>query len=284
MNGRAWVEFWGVRGSLPSPGPDTVRYGGNTSCVAVRVCEGHVVVLDAGSGIRALSMAVTDEVSRIDVLVSHLHMDHIQGLGFFAPLFSTGMEVHLWGPRSAQRPFRDRLTRYLSAPLFPVHLYDLPCKLWVHDVPFDTFEIGDVCAAADLVCHPGSTLGFRLELAGRTLAYLPDHEPALASPDIEDAEWRSGHALAVDADVLVHDAQFDSVDYSQRVGWGHSAWTDTLGFARAVGAHRLVPFHFDPTYDDARLDGLFGVDTASIEQACSQPEVIPAREGLALPL
>lgn len=273
------VEFWGVRGSLPTPGPDTVRYGGNTSCVAVRPRDDHLVVLDAGSGIRALSAAVGPEIVRVDVLLSHLHMDHIQGLGFFGPLFVPGLEVHVWGPRSAMQRFRDRIMRYLSAPLFPVHLWDLPCKLWLHDAPLDEFEVGDVRAAADLVCHPGSTVGYRLEVGGAVLAYLPDHEPLLATDDLAGPpEWRSGDAIARGADVLVHDAQYDAADYASRVGWGHSALEHTLAFGRAVGARRLVPFHFDPTYDDDRLDAL--LRDARVDGL----DVVAAREGLRLPL
>lgn len=269
------LEFWGVRGSLPSPGPQTVRYGGNTSCAAVRTGADSLLVLDAGSGIRALSGSIGD-VERIDVLITHLHMDHIQGLGFFTPLFQPGQEVHLWGPRSAEHRFQDRLVRYLSAPLFPVHLYDLPCKLWLHDVPLDEFEVADVRAAADLVCHPSPTVGYRLEVAGTTVTYLPDHEPALAGGcNGHGDEWRSGHALAAGADLLVHDAQYDGADYCQRVGWGHSSWDHAVDFARATGARTLVPFHFDPTYEDARLDALFQADGI---------DVLPAQEGLALDL
>lgn len=273
-----WVEFWGVRGSLPSPGSDTVRYGGNTSCLALRPSEGQLVVLDAGSGIRPLSATVGPEVQRVDVLMTHLHMDHIQGLGFFAPLFDPGPEVHLWGPRSAHRGFRERLLRYLSAPLFPVHLHDLPCKLFVHDAPLDTFEVGDVVVAADLVCHPGSTLGYRITVDGASLAYLPDHEPVLAMPDTRNGRgWRSGEQIAGGADLLVHDAQFDATDYEQRVGWGHSAWDHALAYGAAVGAKTLVPFHFDPTYSDGKLDELFAVHPDGVR-------VRPAREGLRLSL
>jgi phosphoribosyl 1,2-cyclic phosphodiesterase len=274
------IEFWGVRGSLPSPGADTVRYGGNTSCVAVRPSEDHLIVLDAGSGIRPLSTAVDASVQRVDILMTHLHMDHIQGLGFFGPLFDPGLEIHMWGPRSAMQPFQTRLMRYLSAPLFPVHLHDLPCKLWLHDTPLDTFEVGDVRAAAALVCHPGSTVGYRLRVGDAVVAYLPDHEPALGSPRVDDEEWCSGHDLARDADVLVHDAQYDIADYEDRIGWGHSAWEHTLDFARAVGARRVVPFHFDPTYSDDRLDALF----AAPSYGSGDPEIIPAKEGLALPI
>jgi phosphoribosyl 1,2-cyclic phosphodiesterase len=282
VSAAATVEFFGVRGSLPTPGPDTIRYGGNTSCVAVWPRDDHLVVLDAGSGIRPLSAAVGSQVARVDILLSHLHMDHIQGLGFFGPLYCPGLEVHVWGPRSAVHVFRERITRYLSAPLFPVHLWDLPSKLWIHDTPLDVFEVGDVQVAAELVCHPGSTVGYRLEVGGAVLAYLPDHEPALATGALDGAaEWRSGNDLAAGADLLVHDAQYDSCDYELRVGWGHSSIAQSLAFGRAVGARRVVPFHFDPAYHDERLDDLLARETA---QVAAGIDVVPAREGLTLSL
>jgi phosphoribosyl 1,2-cyclic phosphodiesterase len=274
------LSFWGVRGSLPSPGPDTVRYGGNTACVALRAADDHLLVFDAGSGIRLLGAQVDAAIRRIDVFVTHLHMDHIQGLGFFAPLFDPGIEVHLWGPRSATASFVTRMMRYLSAPLFPVHLWELPCKLEVRDVPFEEFRVGDVDVVADLVCHPGTTVGYRVSCGGRTVAYIPDHEPALCCHAMPGpVEWRSGEELSGGADILVHDAQYDDLDYAARVGWGHSTWEHTVAYAAAVGAKRLVPFHFDPTYSDDRIDALF---------LRSRPPrglvVEPAREGLRIPL
>ena len=145
------VRFWGTRGSVPTPGPATQRFGGNTSCVEVRADDrDSIVVLDAGTGIRALGATLPPDARRVDILLSHLHMDHIIGLGFFAGLFRPGLEVHIWGPSSTVLPLRARLTRYLSPPLFPVRLRDLPCRLTLHDVPLGTFEVpgnvGDGCA------------------------------------------------------------------------------------------------------------------------------------------
>src|SRR5215472_3808209 len=136
------VALWGTRGSLGSPGAEAARYGGNTSCVEARGSEGTVLVLDAGTGIRRLGVALPSSLRRVDVLLTHLHMDHIQGLGFFAPLYNPEVEVHIWGPASATLDLRARLMRYLSPPLFPVHLRDLPCNLVLHEVPRGEFEIG----------------------------------------------------------------------------------------------------------------------------------------------
>ncbi len=251
------VTFWGTRGSLGSHGPETVRYGGNTSCLEVRGADGTLLVLDAGTGVRRLGATVGPEVPRVDVLLSHLHMDHILGLGFFAPLYQPGLEVHIWGPPSTTMHLRDRLNRYLSPPLFPVRLRELPCDLSLHDVPLGRFEIAGLRVMADLVCHPGPTVGYRIEEDGATLAYLPDHEPALGSRRFpEEPEWTSGFALAAGAGLLVHDTQYTDEEYAQHVGWGHSSLRQALAFATAAGAKRLVTFHHDPSHSDDALDAM----------------------------
>jgi phosphoribosyl 1,2-cyclic phosphodiesterase len=168
------VKLWGTRGSLPAPGPETVRYGGNTSCVEVRVAPDRVVILDAGSGIRRLGVALDARVERIDILLSHAHLDHILGLGFFAPLFRSDVEVHIWGPSSNLLDIRGRLTRYLSQPLFPVRVHDLPCDPMLRNVPLGRFELPGLEVTAMLVCHPGPTVGYRLEDGHITITYLGD--------------------------------------------------------------------------------------------------------------
>jgi phosphoribosyl 1,2-cyclic phosphodiesterase len=254
-----------VRGSLASPGPETARYGGNTACVEVRGAEGAGLVLDAGTGIRVVRSAGT--AGRIDVLLTHLHMDHIQGLGFFAPLFDPDIEVHLWGPASTMRDLRGRLVRYLSPPLFPIHLRDIQ-RLVLHDVPLGEFEIGEFRVSAALVCHPGPTVGYRIATARATLAYLPDHEPALGVPRFPAAaEWTSGWALAAGADLLIHDAQYTAAEYGEHVGWGHSAIDHLLAFAALAGAKHVVTFHHDPNHTDDDLDRITAEATAAARPA-----------------
>ena len=251
------VRFWGTRGSLASPGPETARYGGNTACVEVRAPDGAVLVLDAGTGIRRLGSGGLGTPGRVDLLLTHLHMDHVQGLGFFGPLYVPGLEVHIWGPASTTLSLRARLGRYMSPPLFPVRLRDLPCRLSVHEVPCGTVRIGPFTVDSALVCHPGPTTGFRISTAQGTLAYLPDHEPALgvAGP-LAGAGWTSGLSLAEGADLLIHDAQYDDHEYATRVGWGHSTVRRAIEFAALARAGRLVLFHHDPGHDDAMLDTL----------------------------
>ena len=192
------ATLWGTRGSLAAPGPETMHYGGNTSCVEVRSGE-TLLVLDAGTGIRRLGEWIEREIGpaigRVDILLTHMHMDHIQGLGFFEPLFWRDLEVHLWGPSSTTMDLRTRLSRYLSPPLFPVRLRDLPCCMHLHDVvSVRHFEVGGFEIRADLLCHPGPTVGYRIEADGASLAYLPDHEPALGARDFPgERDWVSGN-------------------------------------------------------------------------------------------
>lgn len=254
--------MWGTRGSLAAPGAETNHYGGNTSCVEVLGDDGTLLVLDAGTGIRRLGEQIDRQRPRLDVLLTHLHMDHIQGLGFFDPLFWPDLEVHLWGPSSTTLDLRARLSRYLSPPLFPVRLRDLPCDLMLHDVVgVGRFTLGGFEIEAQLVCHPGPTVGYRITGGGATLCYIPDHEPALGvkgSSFPEDSSWLSGFELARGADLLIHDAQFTSEKYADRVGWGHSSIEHVIAFAKITGARHLVPFHHDPSHTDAILDKLYG--------------------------
>lgn len=273
------VRFWGTRGSVPTPGPTTHRYGGNTSCVEVRAgTTDSIVIIDAGTGIRALGASMRSEIRRVDILLSHLHMDHIIGLGFFAGLYRSGLDIHIWGPSSTVLSLRERLTRYLSPPLFPVRLRDLPCQLTLHDVPLGTFELPGLSVTAALVCHPGPTVGYRLD-DGTTLAYLSDHEPALGARRFPDLpRWTSGFDLACGVEMLIHDAQYTDDEYQEHVGWGHSSLGHAVTFAAHTGARHLVGFHHDPWHEDETLDAIY-----MPYQDAALP-VTAAREGLEMVL
>ena len=251
------IKLWGTRGSLPSPGPRTVRYGGNTPCVEVRGDDGRLLILDAGTGIVRLGASLGAEIARVDLLLTHLHLDHILGIGFFEPLDRRDLAVHIWGPPSTTLDFEERLVTSVAPPLFPIRLRDLACRLTIHNVPLGRFAIANFAVTAALVCHPGPTVGYRIDDGTAVLAYLPDHEPALASPRFPGAPaWTSGWDLARGADVLIHDAQYSAAEYAERVGWGHSALSHALEFAALAGARRLVAFHHDPNRSDAGVDRL----------------------------
>ena len=173
------VELWGTRGSIPSPGPETIRYGGNTSCVGVTLSDGSMLALDAGSGIRSLGLSLPQEPTRLHILLTHLHLDHIQGLVFFAPAFRPQTEIVIWGPASPEASLRDRIARYISAPLSPVEVRELPCDVSFRHCPESEWEIGSARIRAASVTHRGPTLGYRIDDGDSSLTYIPDHEPAL---------------------------------------------------------------------------------------------------------
>jgi phosphoribosyl 1,2-cyclic phosphodiesterase len=278
------VTVWGCRGSVPTPGPDTVDCGGNTSCVELSLADGTVLVLDAGTGIRALGLELMERGARqVHLLLTHLHLDHVEGLRFFAPLWEERVEVDVWGPPSPVSSLPERIAQAFSPPLFPVDLLDVPARLTFHDVPRRPWTIEGASLEAELVLHPGPTVGYRIEGAGVSVAYLPDHEPALAgaiagrSPD-----WISGASIAGDVDLLLHDAQYFEEEYEDRIGWGHSSVSDAVAFTHAVGAQRLVLFHHEPRHDDSSLARL--ETRAQTLAGRNGAEATLAREGMVLEL
>jgi phosphoribosyl 1,2-cyclic phosphodiesterase len=281
------VKLWGTRGSVPSPGPETIRYGGNTSCVQVTLSDGSILVLDAGTGIRSLGLAITRQQSRLHILLTHLHLDHIQGLVFFAPAFRPLTEIVIWGPASPEASLRDRIARYISAPLSPVEVRELPCDVSFRHSPDTEWEIGPARIRAASVTHRGPTLGYRITEGDQSLCYIPDHEPALGA-DLEELEedWISGVELARGADLLIHDCQYSDDEYPEHIGWGHSALSHTLAFARRVEAKRTVLFHHDPMHSDEFLDRFGGAAVERWAAAGGEPtalELATERRELELP-
>jgi len=250
------VKLWGVRGSIPTTGPETEYYGGNTSCVTVSH-DDYVLVLDGGTGIRQLSGSYYPSGKRIDVLLTHLHLDHIQGLGFFSPLFDASKEIHIWGPASSSHTLFSRLSRYLSPPLFPVLLRDLPCKLHLHEIGNSYFEAGPFQIQSNYIIHPGPTVGFRITGKHAAFTFIPDHEPALGDKGmIKEKKWVSGYDLAEGVDVLLHDGQYIREEYLPRKGWGHSCIDDSCLFASLAEVKKIILTHHDPSHSDAFLNNM----------------------------
>jgi len=268
------LRVWGARGSVPAPGPHMNRYGGNTSCIELELPNGEMLILDAGTGIRTLGVDLNTS-PRINILLTHLHLDHIQGLMFFAPCFRADSTITIWGPASPEASLEDRIARYISAPLSPVEVRELPCSVAFRDAPPTEWELGGATIRAEAVTHRGPTLGYRISDGETTIAYIPDHEPGLGTRLGElEPEWISGYDLAKDADLLIHDCQYADDEYDAHVGWGHSKLGDTLTFAHRVGARRLMLFHHDPLHSDEFLDGLAEEARARWEKLGGDPETV----------
>jgi phosphoribosyl 1,2-cyclic phosphodiesterase len=257
------VKIWGARGSIPAPGPETTRYGGNTSCVQLTLSDGSVLVLDAGTGIRNLGTALRLTGQPLHILLTHLHLDHIQGLMFFAPAFRPECEIVVWGPASPEGSLQDRIARYISAPLTPIEVRELPCQVSFREAETTEWQIGPARIHAASVSHRGPTLGYRVEADGSSVCYIPDHEPGLGASLAElDEEWISGFDLTRESTLLIHDSQYTDDEYPEHLGWGHSPLSDALVLGKRSGAERLLLFHHDPLHSDDFLDALSGEATA----------------------
>jgi ribonuclease BN (tRNA processing enzyme) len=249
------ISIRGVRGSIPTTDPETAYYGGNTSCIVVSEND-WILVLDGGSGMQRFHLPDTG-IKRVDLLLTHLHLDHIQGLGFFNPLFDPSCDIHIWGPASETISLRSRLSRYLSPPLFPVLIRDLPCNLTLHEIENSSFEIGPFNIESRFVIHPSPTVGYRITAERSVFTYIPDHEPALGALDVRAKKWISGIDLALNADLLLHDAQYSAQEYTKKIGWGHSSMDDAVKFASLAEVKHLLLAHHDPSHTDKQLNEIF---------------------------
>lgn len=277
------VRVWGARGSLSAPGPATVDYGGNTSFLELELADGTTLILDAGSGIRELGQRLLQrDPGELRICLTHLHLDHVEGLGFFAPLWRAGWKLRFWGPPSATTTLRERVSRYLSPPLFPVGLSEAPAEALFEDVPREPWRVGSAIVEAQTVEHRGATVGYRIEDEGHVLAYLPDHEPYLTAALDDEPEWVSGWRLAAGADLLFHDSQYTDDEYAQRLGWGHSSVAHAAAFARVAGVRQLAMFHHDPTRSDRELEALHEQAAEAVGDEQEPPLI--AGEGLEIAL
>ncbi len=268
------VRFWGVRGSIATPGADTVRYGGNTSCIELR-CGEHLLILDAGTGLRPLGDALTAAGRAVDadLFCTHTHIDHVCGLPFFAPCFDPRTRLRLWaGHLSSPQTLGDVFRTTLTAPLFPDLMDTLPATL-----DFRDFAAGDLLAPYDGLTvrtaplnHPGGSTGYRFEWHGKVVAYITDTEHRGGELD------RNVLSLADDADLMIYDANYTEEDYPRHIGWGHSTWQEAIRLADHAQAKKLALFHHDPARTDAMLDD---IAAAAEEQ---RPGTVVAREGLSL--
>jgi phosphoribosyl 1,2-cyclic phosphodiesterase len=268
------ITLWGVRGSIENSSPELSNYGTRTSCTLVQEAN-STLILDGGSGLQQFNSLHYSE-KRIDILLTHLHMEHIVGLGFFSPFFNPDQEVHLWGP-AAEQNLRSRLGRYLSPPLFPVLLRDLPCQLIFHEVGNTDFEINHFKIKSQFVIHRGPTLGFRVAGKHSVFTYIPDHEPALGPNGmIQDPRWISGYDLAENAHLLYHDGQYTAAEYQAKKGWGHSNVEDALLFGALCKVKKILIAHHDPSHTDSQISELYH---SLMSKHLDCPEFEMAREG-----
>ena len=280
------VRFWGTRGSIAKPGPSAARYGGNTPCVEVRSARGTLVILDCGTGLHPLGQALMSSGAkrvRGHILISHTHWDHIQGFPFFAPLFVSGNEWDIYGPKGLGQSLRETLTGQMEYSYFPVAADQFNATVRYHDLLEGSLDIEDIKVSTHYLNHPALTLGYRLEADGAAVAYCCDHEPfsrtlatgpdELVGQDLEHAKFVQG------ADLLIHDAQFTGAEYSTKAGWGHSPVDYVVKLAQQAHVKTVALIHHDPMRDDDALDRIVQNTRAEIQAAGLRPEVFAAAEG-----
>jgi phosphoribosyl 1,2-cyclic phosphodiesterase len=293
----ARLKFWGVRGSIPVPGPGTIRYGGNTSCVEVRA-DGEIIVLDAGTGIRSLGLALENEFGsepiRIALLITHVHWDHIQGFPFFVPSYNDKNLIRIYGYNGADTGLREILSGQMTTPFFPVKLYDLPGRLYIKKLDTMEFEIGQVRVRSKFVNHPGVCVGYRLDTSSGSVAYIPDNEPydafklhavktQLLSPEQTQKRAEKERAALIKflagCDVLILDSQYTDEEYKHHVGWGHGALSMGVQLALDAGVKKFILFHHDPEHDDAEIDEMVKQASELVAKSGKTLQVVGAKEG-----
>lgn len=284
------VTFWGTRGSIPTPGARTARYGGNTPCVAVETARGDLVILDAGTGIRALGL---DLVGRnngavsAEILLSHAHWDHIQGLPHFKPFYAPGNRVRIWGSRQGTTSLEAILRQQMDPAVFPVPLDALSAALTVQQVEAGEFAVGAFRVGAMRLRHPGTTLGYRLTPAGggESMAYVTDNELGPGGQYGTPATWRSDFVNFLrGVDLLIHDAMYTPDELNTHCGWGHSTYEEAVAVAAEAGVRRLVLFHHEPEHGDGEMDALLAEARQAARAGRTTVEVVAAQEGMELAL
>jgi phosphoribosyl 1,2-cyclic phosphodiesterase len=268
------ARFWGVRGTIPCPGPRTMRYGGNTSCVELR-CGTHVFILDGGSGLRALGAELVAAAESVDadLFFTHTHIDHIMGLTAFAPARIAATRLRLWaGHLLPENNLEQALFRLVSPPVFPVPLSAFEARLEYRD-----FRCGETLAPADGVVvrtaplnHPDGATGYRFECGGKAVAYVTDTEHRPGVPDQNVLQLISA------ADLMIYDSTYEDEDF--RIGRGHSSWQEALRLADAAQVRQVALFHHNPEHDDEAMDRI------GARAAAWRSGALVAREGMVVRL
>jgi phosphoribosyl 1,2-cyclic phosphodiesterase/CheY-like chemotaxis protein len=294
--GAPWFRFWGVRGSIPTPGAATIGYGGNTTCVEVRA-QGQLIVLDAGSGLRLLGRELTaefgDDPMELTLLLTHTHWDHIQGLPFFKPLFKPQNQLRIFGYEGARHGLDNVLNSQMESPFFPIGLREVPANVEIRELHDLAFNVGQVRVQTAFANHPGICVGYRLFTPQGSIAFFPDNEPhegllrtpAGSRPSEPAAlEFARNESLKLiefirGAEVLIMDTQYDSEEYVQHIGWGHGCLDDVVALAMKAEVKKLFLFHHDPEHDDAKIDAMLRHARELVTSAKGSLHIEAAREG-----
>jgi phosphoribosyl 1,2-cyclic phosphodiesterase len=288
------IKFWGVRGSIPVPGQNTVRYGGNTACIEVRGASNEIIILDAGSGIKPLGESLIKESpAEIHLLISHTHWDHINGLPFFVPAYIPNNIVHFYGPRHFNKSLREIIEGQMDYSYFPVRADELRAKIDYRDLKEETIKIGNISIQSKLTNHPVTNYGYRLEEDGKVVVYTGDHEKYfnfITNPDeieekeeIEKIVEEQNNRIArfvKGADILIADSQYTEDEYASKTGWGHSAIYQSLDLAIKGEVKHFILFHHEPSRTDNELDRLLNLVCERYAQlGCSGMKITAAAEG-----
>ncbi len=282
----ATIKFWGVRGSIPTPGPTTIKYGGNTSCSELRYKD-KLFILDAGSGIRALGNELMKQGTGIhaSILISHLHWDHIQGIPFFVPALIPGNNFTFYGAEDPEKDLATTIAEQMNPINFPIELKDMGSKLNFKPLSEGSYEIDGIKVDTIFINHPGYALGYKLHFDDRSIVYISDNEPFTAV-DKNSKELYIGENgteklidFIKDATVLVHDAQYTPEEYKNRVTWGHSPYDYTVNLGLKANVNQLILFHHDPMHDDEYLDTLHDDAQKIVKESGSDMDLLMAREG-----
>lgn len=288
------LRFWGTRGSIPAPGPHTVRYGGNTPCVEVRTGADWLVILDAGTGIRELGreLVAKGNGSGIagDIFLTHAHWDHIQGIPFFAPIFHQGNHFTIWGSKTLKTSIDQVIRDQMSPVVFPVTFEELSARIDFGEIAEERHAGNGYEVTAFAVQHPGGALGYRfsetdvageMSRPGRSFVYISDNELALSDEYASPPGWRERLVDFVrGAAVLIHDATYTADEYERHRGWGHSTYEDAVTLALDAGVEELVLFHHRPERSDEEVDRSVAACQAMVLRRGSRLRVTPAAEGM----
>jgi phosphoribosyl 1,2-cyclic phosphodiesterase len=295
------VRFWGVRGSIPTPGPGTVKYGGNTSCVEVRA-QGQIIILDAGTGLRLLGRDLANEFENTPLeatlLLTHTHWDHIQGLPYFLPVYKPQNRLRILGYEGARHGLDNVLTSQMESPFFPIGLRQVPANVEIEELKDMEFNIGPIHIEACQANHPGICVGYRLLTAAGSIAYFPDNEPHYSHHNTAKAPATSQPAAAQPSDtrdqqiiqflrgtdLLIMDAQYDREEYQQHVGWGHACVDDVVALAMKAEVKRLFLFHYDPAHDDGKIEQMVQYARRLVAQGNGALQIEAAQEGATVEL